>query len=84
MLSLLHIEMVMLSWNGDLLEDSGWTIALSNARTTSPKYMHGSYISLWYVPTPNILNKILPTVDQVLKSGEQVCSRETYNFNFNP
>lgn len=84
MLSSLHIEMVMLSWNGDLLEDSGWTIALSNAGTTSPKYMHGSYINLWYVPTSNILNKILPTVDQVLKSGEQVWSRETYNFNFNP
>ena len=76
--------MVMLSWNGDLLEDSGWTIALFNAGTTSSKYMHGSYINLWYVPTSNILNKILPAVDQVLKSGEQVWSRETYNFNFNP
>ena len=35
MLGALHIEMVMLSCIGDLLEDSGWTIALSNSGVTS-------------------------------------------------
>ena len=35
MLSALHIEMVMLSCLGDWLQDSGWTIALSNAGVTS-------------------------------------------------
>ena len=36
MLGALHIEMVMLSCIGDLLQDSGWTIALSNSGVTSP------------------------------------------------
>ena len=53
MLSALYIEMVMLGCLGDLLEDSGWTVALSNSGITSPgngalltghvvktKYMH--------------------------------------------
>ena len=35
MLGALHIEMVMLSCIGDWLEDSGWTIALSNSGVTS-------------------------------------------------
>ena len=53
MLGALHIEMVMLGCLEDLLEDSGWTVALSNSGITSPgndalltghvvktKYMH--------------------------------------------
>ena len=51
MLGALHIEMVMLGCLGDLLEDSGWTVALSNSGIISPgndalltghdaKYMH--------------------------------------------
>ena len=36
MLGVLHIEMVMLGCLGDLLEDSGWTVALSNSGITSP------------------------------------------------
>ena len=35
MLGALHIEMVMLSCIGDWLQDSGWTIALSNSGVTS-------------------------------------------------
>ena len=35
-LGALHIEMVMLSCIRDWLQDSGWTIALSNSRVTSP------------------------------------------------
>ena len=34
--SALHIEMVMLSCFGDVLENSGWTIALSKAGITTP------------------------------------------------
>ena len=51
MLGALHIEMVMLGCLGDLLEDSGWTVTLSNSGIISPgndalltghdaKYMH--------------------------------------------
>ena len=36
MLGALHIEMVMLGCLEDLLEDSGWTVALSNSGITSP------------------------------------------------
>ena len=36
MLGALHIEMVMLGCLGDLLEDSGWTVALLNSEITSP------------------------------------------------
>ena len=36
MLGALHIEMVMLGCLGDLLEDSGWTVALSNSGIISP------------------------------------------------
>ena len=35
MLGALHIEMVMLGWLGDWLQDSGWTIALSNFGVTT-------------------------------------------------
>ena len=35
MLGALHIKMVMLSGLGDWLQNSGWTIALSNAGVTS-------------------------------------------------
>ena len=37
MLGALHIEMVMLGCLEDLLEDSGWTVALSNSGITSPE-----------------------------------------------
>ena len=37
MLGALNIEMVMLGCLGDLLEDSGWTFALSNSGITSPR-----------------------------------------------
>ena len=36
MLGALHIEIVMLGCLGDLLEGSGWTVALSNSGITSP------------------------------------------------
>ena len=36
MMGSLHIEMAMMSTIGDWLEDSGWTIALSNAKVNSP------------------------------------------------
>lgn len=35
MLSALHIEMVMLSYIGDLLEDNDWTVGLCNAGITT-------------------------------------------------